>query len=56
MLLIALQLQGSRSGAERGRYTDFLILSTHRWRTASGLRQGRSGPVPTVLDPADFAA
>jgi hypothetical protein len=56
MLLIAPQLQGSRSTAERGRYTDFLILSTHRWRTGSALRLGRSRRTPIALDPADFAA
>jgi hypothetical protein len=56
MFFIAPQLQCSRSAAERGRYTDFLILSTHRWRTGSALRLGRSRRTPIALDPADFAA
>jgi hypothetical protein len=46
MFFISLQLRGSRSDAERGRYTDFLILSTHRWCTNSGLRLGRNRQIP----------
>jgi hypothetical protein len=59
MFFIAPQLQCSRSAAERGRYTDFLILSTHRWRTGSALRLGRSRRTLIAFDPAasaDFAA